>query len=120
MTASMTLIEDVCRLPIDYHRIGTKTLIQLLEDAGYFKNASSVTESDIACYLSMHPDFCDAWVCYFQDRRTDSGWVIDERDGRFAVYYYPKGSNRLVFVDRAAACAAFAIRERESLGRNRT
>ncbi len=113
------MIEDVCRLPIDYHAIGTKTLIQLMEDAGYFDNPSAVTESAIQSCLAKHSDFCDAWIGYSQDRRTDSGWVIDERKGVFTVFYYPNGSTKLKFNDRSAACAAFAIRELASLARHR-
>lgn len=86
------MIEDVCRLPIDFHVIGTKTLIQLMEDAGYFESPSAVTESAIESCLAKHPEFCDAWIGYSQDRRTDSGWVIDEQKGLFMVYYYPNGS----------------------------
>ncbi len=113
------MIEAVCRLSIDYHSIGTKTLIQLMEEAGYFDNPSAANESAIQSCLIKHPDFCDAWIGYSQDRRTDSGWVIDERNGVFTVFYYPNGSTRLKFNDRSAACAAFAIRELASLARHR-
>jgi hypothetical protein len=113
------MIEEICRLPLDYHAIGAKTLIQLMEEARYFENPSAVTESAIQSCLDKHPDFCDAWIGYSQDRRTDSGWVIDERNDVFTVFYYPNGSTKLKYKDRAAACAAFAIRELASLARHR-
>ena len=116
---SAGIIEGVCRLPVDYHAIGTKTLIQLMEEAGYFKNPSAVTESALRSCLAKYPDFCAAWIGYSQDRRTDSGWVIDERNGVFTVFYYPNGSTQLKFEERPAACAAFAIRELSSLAKHR-
>jgi hypothetical protein len=117
--ASAPMIESVCRLPIDYHAIGTKTLIQLMEEAGYFENPSAVTESAIQSCLAKHPDFCAAWIGYSQARRTDSGWVIDVRNGMFIVFYHPNGSTKLKYNDRSAACAAFAIRELTSLAKHR-
>lgn len=113
------MIEDICRLPVDYHAIGTKTLIQLMEEARYFENPTAVTESAIQSCLALHPDFCDAWIGYSQDRRSGSGWVIDERNGVFTVFYYPNGTTRLRFDDRSAACSAFVIRELTSLARHR-
>ena len=104
---------------MDYHAVGTKSLIQLLEEAGYFENPTTVTESELKSHLSGRTDWCDAWVGYSQDRRTDSGWVISETDDGFTVFYYPKGNTKLKFPDIASACAAFAIRELSSLARHR-
>ncbi|MBN1909483.1 MAG: hypothetical protein JW818_07085 [Pirellulales bacterium] len=113
------IIEALCRLPIDYHAIGTKTLIQLMEDAGYFENTASANESAIASCLKEHSDYCDEWIGYSQDRRTFSGWVISERNGVFSVFYHPNGSTTLDFTEKASACAAFMVRELKSLARYR-
>ena len=108
-------LERVCSLPFDFHSVGNKSLIQLLTECGYTANPDSVTETDIATCLSDHSDWCDAWIGYSQDRRTNCGWVIhDEPDG-FLVFYYPNGNEKLRFNNKTEACAAFAIRELQSL-----
>lgn len=86
-----------------------------MEEARYFENPTAVTESAIQSCIAQHPDFCDAWIGYSQDRRTDSGWVIDEQNDVFTLFYYPNGSTKLKFDDRSAASATFAIRELASL-----
>lgn len=108
-------LERVARLPIDFHAVGNRSLIQLLQECGYTANPDSITESDIGTCLSDHSDWCDAWISYSQDRRTNCGWVISDETGRFVVYYYPRGKEKLRFNDKAVACAAFAIRELKSL-----
>ena len=111
----MQTVELLCRLPLDFHNIGTKSLLQLIEESGYHNNSEVVTEATLASLLGSKPDWCDAWIGYSQDRRTSSGWTIQQDDDEFIVQYYPNGSTVLRFTDRPAACAAFAIRELNSL-----
>ena len=108
-------VEYLCRLPLDFHKVGTKSLLQLIDESGYHDDLDAVTESALACILDDHPDYCDAWIGYSQDRRASCGWTIQQRDAEFVVQYYPEGSNTLRFTDKSAACAAFAIRELHSL-----
>lgn len=115
MNEMNSTLERVCRLPIDFHTVGNKSLLQLLADAEYTNDPDDVGVSDIQRCLSDHDDWCDAWLGYSQDRRTSCGWVISEDADGFVVFYYPNGNERLKFKDKAGACAAFAIRELWSL-----
>ena len=108
-------VEQLCRLPIDFHEVGTKSLLQLIDESGYWDAPDTVTESALANGLAAHPNWCDAWIGYSQDRRTGSGWFIEQHDDEYLVQYYPNGSNVLRFTSKHAACAAFAIRELHSL-----
>ncbi len=108
-------VELICRLPVDYHSVGTKSLLHLIDESGYTNDSAAVTESSISSLLRDQPEWCDAWIGYSQDRRTSSGWTIQERNGNFVVQYYPNGSNVLTFTDKPTACAAFVMRELASL-----
>ncbi len=110
-----TTLERVCRLPIGFHTVGKKSLTQLLDESGYTVDSESVTESKIAACLSVNFEWCDAWLGYSQDRRTNCGWVIAEESGGYVVYYFPNENERLRFKDKCTACAAFAIRELKTL-----
>ncbi len=105
----------ICRLPIDFHSARTKSLLQLISESGYTKGSDTVTESSTETLLDDHLEWCGDWIGFSQDRRTSSGWVISERADGFDVYFYPSGSTLLSFNDKAAACAAFSIRELKSL-----
>jgi hypothetical protein len=107
----------LCRLPHDWHTVGSKSLNQLLQESGYLDDPESVTETLIAQRLADLPEQCDAWIGYSQDRRTNSGWTIQHKNGTYTVQYYPNGSTVLKFTDISAACAAFAMREIKSLAR---
>ncbi len=108
-------VEQLCRLPLDFQEVGSKSLLQLINESGYHDDPNAVTESALADTLVNHPDYCDAWIGYSQDRRSSCGWTIQQRDAEFVVQYYPNGSTTLRFADKSAACAAFAFRELHSL-----
>ena len=90
---------------------------ELIRESGYFANPAVVTEAALASALLAHPDWCDAWIGYSEDRRTGCGWTIQGRNDEFIVQYYPNGSTVLKFDDKSAACAAFMVRELASLTR---
>ena len=108
------ILQFVCRLALDYNNIGTKSIVQLVEQSGYAKDPTAVTLSAVESVLRDHPDQCDAWYDYSEDKRTTSGWYVSEGRQEYIVGYYPNGPT-LSFADRVAACAAYAIRELESI-----
>lgn len=80
-----TTLELVYRLPTDFNTLGNKSLTQLLNESGYTVDSASVTESNIAAILSDNSEWCDAWLGYSQDRRTNCGGVIVDESGGYVV-----------------------------------
>ena len=109
MSPSLSLVEKICRLPIDY-KVNGKSPLQIVEDSGYTKDPDSLTVADIEDYLRGTPDLIDAWLTWSADKRVSSGWYFMEDNSRYAVGYYPNGE-RVLYPNSRRACAEFILRE---------
>ena len=112
---SEDIVEAVCRLPVDVHRLRDKSPLQLLEMSGCLQQPNAVTEESIKQVLAAHPEWIDDWVMWSLDKRTSEGWYLLRRydlapDKGWEVGYHPYGE-RYFFGDELGACAFFVRRE---------
>ena len=105
--STTALIASVCNLPREFRSVGTKSVITLLRETGYFDRHTEVSLDAIQAHLATQPELIDDWIMYSADKRTSSGWYLIE-DG--TVGYYPGGPESS-YEDIVTACAAFIIRE---------
>ena len=106
---SMT-IEDVCRMPVDYHSFRTVSARELISRSGYRDRWNSITVEMLADTLGRHPDWVDAWIKWSEDKRVSSGWYIARREDAFDVGHYPTGTP-VRYTDPIEACATFVSHE---------
>ena len=111
-------LEAVCRLAHDLRRFKSKSPVELLEESGYLARRQTISVRAIAERLRQAPNWVEAWFTYSQDKRTSSGWYVQQAEsGCFVVADYPDGET-LEFKDRVDACAEFVSRELRSLAGN--
>jgi hypothetical protein len=70
----------------------------------------ALTVDAVKAVLGADPQLIDEWQRWSQDKRTSSGWFLDNQDGSLVVGHLPRG-DRLVFPDATSACAEFILRE---------
>ena len=105
--STTALIASVCSLPRDFHSVGTKSVVTLLREAGYFDRHTDVSLDAVRAHLMAKPELVEDWITYSADKRTSSGWYLLE-DG--TVGYYPAGP-KSSYKDIVTACAEFIIWE---------
>jgi hypothetical protein len=110
------VVEAVCRLPIDF-RHGDEAPTQLIAKSGYRGVRDLVSEDRIAACLSAHPDWIRAWITWSEDKRTSTGWFLEEDGDVWVVGYLDRSrrSPERAFGGPVAACAAFVAREIEDI-----
>jgi hypothetical protein len=103
-------VERVCRLPVEYPGSGISWR-DLVARSGYSADHEPMLGKQLVEYLRDNPDLIDAWFGFSADKRTTSGWYLQE-DGRggYVIGWYP-GSTQDRFADRVLACAEFIRRE---------
>jgi hypothetical protein len=103
-------VERVCRLPVDY-RAADISWRDLVARSGWSADPEPILGKQLAECLRDKPDLVDAWFSFSDDKRTTSGWYLQE-DGRggYVVGWYP-GSTQRRFANRVLACAEFICRE---------
>lgn len=107
--SSDTIIEKICRLPIEFYG-GSKSMVELVAEAGINEYPSVLTSENIAKYVRDHPALVDQWLTWSANKRTDSGWYFARQRDEFIVGFYPKGDS-LRFEDQTAACVEYIVRE---------
>jgi hypothetical protein len=112
----------VCRLPIDFRSLGTFSEVDLVRESGYLSALSAVTVELLADCLANHPDWCDAWFGWSDDKRSSPSWWLDGTGpSEYRLGYYDPSLERqaepILFNDRVRACAEFVSLELESLTR---
>jgi hypothetical protein len=108
-----TLIASVCSLPRDFRAVGTKSVVTLLREAGYFDHPTEVSVDAIRAYLATKPELIEDWITYSSDKRTTGWYLID--DGTLG--YFP-GGPQSSYEDIVTACAEFIIRELSDIRRH--
>jgi hypothetical protein len=105
-------VERICRLPVEYRTAGISWR-DLVTRSGWPANPEPMLGEQLAEYLRDKPDLVDALFGFSEDKRTSSGWYLQE-DGRggYVVGWYP-GSTQNRFADRVLACAEFICHELE-------
>jgi hypothetical protein len=113
-----SVVEAVCRLPIDFRSLRKFSEVELLRESGYLSARAAVTLELLADCLANHPDWCDAWFGWSDDKRSSPSWWLDGTGpSEYRVGYYDPSLERqaepMLFNDRARACAEFVSRELE-------
>lgn len=104
----MNTLELICRLPCDYHKIQTKSMIQLVSESGYLQNNIALSTEAIENYLRSHPELVKEWITYSEDKRSSSGWYLEvnKSENSAIVGFHPKGEV-FKFSDQFKACAKY-------------
>lgn len=104
-----TIIERVCRLPIDFYS-GSKSMVDLVSESGISDHPAALTNTEILKCVRNHPEVVDHWLKWSANKRVDSGWYFERRRDHLLVGFNPNGDT-LRFEDQAAACAEYIVRE---------
>ena len=111
----------ICNLPREFHRVHTKSIVQLLEECGFIAGTTQLSRGDIIEVLSSDPSLIRDWLNYSADKRTSSGWFLLE-NGRVGYLNERSSASRAIRLDLepinnnlAAACAEFIIKEIEDI-----
>jgi hypothetical protein len=112
------MVDAVCRIPLDFHRLRNVSVRNLLKASGYLEHPDAVGEPELAAFLRANPDVIEAWTALSEDKRVSEGWYLlspaTSFDGHhWVVGYYPEGK-RFSSLDAAEACAYYIKREIES------
>ena len=116
---STHIIIDVLHLPRKFNELGNATIYSLLDDTGYFKIRTQVSEDKICEALHTHPECVDDWLRYSEDKRSDAGWYFQRCDKGYRVGYFSSRGNDIKsteYTDQVAACACFIKHEIEDIG----
>jgi hypothetical protein len=112
------MIENVCRIPVDFRALQTRSVVDLVKDSGYLDDPDSLTVEALSLHLRSNPGLVDAWLMYSQNKRSGSGWYIRTAgDGNYEVGWYPDGE-RTALTDPALATAEFIVREVGTIGKH--
>lgn len=99
--------ERVARLP-NNEAIGTA-----LERSGFVEKRETLARAHLEKALRAKPSLVESWRLWSMDQRTTTGWVFDEANGRYVVYFFAAGepdSTKMNFEDPITACAEYALR----------
>jgi hypothetical protein len=114
---ALSVAEMVCRIALDFHRLGNISVLDLLRSSGYLRDPSTMQEDYLENALRSHPELIQEWAKLSEDKMVSSGWYILRPTGSenadWGIGYYPKGQERR-FSDCFKACAFFIKQEVES------
>ena len=115
MTAN-EIAKLVCDIPEEFRRRGDVSVAELFAASGYMCSDPTV-HAAIEQQLRARPRLVDEWLTYSADKRTSSGWYVEDGAPALVGYYDPQigRSREELFTDRWQACAQFIIRELESM-----
>jgi len=114
------IVTDIGRMPGEFRRRGDRSMIQLLEESGYFSNSAAVTVQRLRDHFRMHSENLQAWVLHSEDNRSSPSWYIVEPEAansgaRWTVGYHP-GDQRETYEHGDEACAVYVKRWLEQIG----
>ena len=113
------IVEQVCRLPAEFRRIQTKSIVQLAEEIDVSAHRHCINSSIVVKHLNAHPELIKDWLLYSADKRVSHGWYFKETGNDIVVGYFPDGREHR-FSDRATACAEFVVHEIDSIIASKT
>lgn len=111
------LASDIVDLPKEFYNNGNISIYSLLKETGYFEHHSKISESDLRDQLVERPENIQHWVKWSEDKRTSSGWYIENKGGKCIVGYFPEKENAKPkeYSSVELACAAFIKLEIEEI-----
>lgn len=116
----LDVIKKICNLPRDFYSTDTKSIIQLLEESGYYKNPDCLNKEGIIKYLNSHPEILNDWENYSSNKRTSEGWFFKSDNDESVIGYYKNGEHNVKKYDsKILACAEFIIKEIQTITKDR-
>jgi hypothetical protein len=101
-----TVLKNICRMPIDFERLGDVSMIHLLEESGYIESRNDITEDNIIGYLKEDKDIVDAWIRHSEDQRCTPSWYFN---GQTVGYLNSSGQSEKenYYDDPLKGCASY-------------
>ena len=87
------VVERVCRMPVDFYTLHTKSMVQLVAESGIEEFPEALTVANVAAYIADHPDLVEEWLAWSANQRVGSSWYFSRREGACVVSFYPKGES---------------------------
>jgi hypothetical protein len=109
-----SLIEEVCRLTVDFYGGSKKSMMQLVAESGVQMNPAAIEHGRILAYVANHVDIIEPWLRWSANKRVSSGWYFAHQSGQYVVGYRAEGEV-LTFAEAEPARAEFIMREVASL-----
>jgi hypothetical protein len=94
------------------------SLIDYLQNIGYYNHFKRVSEKDILNFLVANPDCIELWLQYTKDLRTNVAWVFYKTEDETYKVAHMMGHEMVEeyeFEDALKACAFYIIREVEGI-----
>jgi hypothetical protein len=110
---SDSALDAVCQIPQAYR--GGKSPWAAVRQSGYKTVRDQITPTDLAQYLSRHPQFIEDWELYSLDKRTSGGWYLLRNERGWTVGSVSVSHPDEQFESAAEACAHFVLREVETI-----
>ena len=111
------IIDEIIKLPINFHAKGNKSIYSQLKETGYFEEYDNIDEEKILDELRKQASFTDNWFDWSADKRTNGYYFKQNEKGKYCVGFYPLNSNNneIEFVSILDACAFFIKHEIEEI-----
>jgi hypothetical protein len=107
--AEHSVVSAVCQIPLEYRQPEGLSLQHYVEESGYFAKPEELSVAAVVSLLRQNPELVDQWFFFSEDKRTSDGWYVMDDGDRAVVGQI--GGPKIVFSDRAEACAEFIVRE---------
>lgn len=108
---------SICSIAKDFYELTNRSMRNLVE-ANLEADLTSlaIDERQLSAVFSQRPELVDYWLRYSEDRRSPTGWYIEEKSKRWSVSYFGGfGKESRRFTDRADACAFFVVGELQEI-----
>ncbi len=112
------IIKKIIFLPRAFNSLMNKSVFELLKESGYFELHTSISENTIRKHLEKHPECVNEWMSYSEDKRSSSGYYLQNNEKKYIVGYLDDKTKKQIkkeFSNGIKACAVFIKKEVESI-----
>lgn len=111
------VVKNVISIPIDFHKTGNMSAVDLLRQSGYLQFQNEITVNDLYSQLKSEPDLIYSWLLWSLDKRTNIGWFILQRKHTYTVGYNNNKAitRKKIFINKYKASAYFISKEIEQI-----
>jgi hypothetical protein len=102
-------VEKICRIPVEYKRLGNVSFDTLLKESGYMGQDLDVEQ--IKKILIRFPELIEPWLVLSLDQRGGPSWYVlspeDSKSKKWTFSSSPKSEPEQYFSDGPSAVAKF-------------
>ncbi len=111
------IIDEIIKLPINFHAIGSKSIHSLLKETGYFEEYNKIDETKILVELKKYPKSTEYWLEWSADKRNFGYYLKQNEKGKYVVGCISLNSKytEIEFMNILDACAFFIKNEIEEI-----